>query len=97
MSDLFWNPGDQFLVWALNVVLQLGVVAAFAMLIGLTLRRSSAARYWLLCSALLVVMVCPVLTAVVQSSGLSLISVEIVTDLQGEDEFRHGIRGTPCS
>ncbi|MCA9008632.1 MAG: hypothetical protein KDB01_02745 [Planctomycetaceae bacterium] len=78
MIDSFWNPGDQFLVWALNVVLQVGLVAALAMLIGLTLRRSSAARYWLLCSALLVVMVCPVLTAVVQSSGLSLISVEMM-------------------
>lgn len=78
MSDSFWTPGDQFLVWALNVVLQVGLVAALAMLIGLTLRRSSAARYWLLCSALLVVMVCPVLTAVVQSSGLSLISVGMI-------------------
>ncbi|MEZ6033172.1 MAG: M56 family metallopeptidase [Planctomycetaceae bacterium] len=78
MSGSFWNPGDQILVWALNVVLQAGLVAALATLIGVALRRSSAARYWLLCSALLVVMTCPVLTAVVQSSGLSLISVDMI-------------------
>jgi WD40 repeat protein/beta-lactamase regulating signal transducer with metallopeptidase domain len=78
MNGSFWNPGDQILIWALNVVLQVGLVAALATLIGMALRRSSAARYWLLCSALLVVLVCPALTAVVQSSGLSLISVEMI-------------------
>lgn len=78
MSDSLWIPSDQILVWALNVVLQAGLVAASATLIGLALRRSSAARYWLLCSALMVVMACPMLIAVVQSSGLSLISVDMI-------------------
>ena len=58
MIDSFWNSGDQILVWALNVVLQVGLAATLATLFGLALRRSSAARYWMLCSALLVVMAC---------------------------------------
>lgn len=88
MSDSFWNPGDQFLVWASNVVLQVGLVAALAGLIGLVLRRSSAARYWLLCSALLVVMICPVLTAVVQTSGLSMITVKMIGTTPRIEEVR---------
>jgi len=80
MTDLIMNPGDQVFVWAVNVVLQVGVIAFFASLIGVTLRRSCAARYWLLCSALILVSLCPVFTAVVQSSGMSLISVSMVQE-----------------
>ena len=46
MSDSFWNPGDQFLVWALNVVLQVGLVAALAMLIGLTMCAQKERESW---------------------------------------------------
>jgi hypothetical protein len=77
MIEALWNPNNETLVWALNVVLQVALVAASAVLIGLTLRRSPAARYWLLCSALLVVTACPILAAIVQSSGISLIFVDM--------------------
>jgi len=77
MSGSIWNPGDQVLVWAVNVVMQVGVIALLAMLTGITLRRSSAVRYWLLCSSLVLVLACPFFTAVLQSSGTSLIRISI--------------------
>ena len=80
MSVPIWNLGDQVVVWAVNIVLQAGIVAILASLAGLALKRSSAARYWLLCSALILVLLCPVLTAVVQTSGISLVSVSMVQE-----------------
>ena len=80
MNGSIWNPGDEILVWALNVLLQVSVVAAAAVAVGRTLRRSSATRYWLLCSALLLVLLCPLLAAAVQWTRTSLVLVSMTNE-----------------
>ncbi|APZ95359.1 M56 family metallopeptidase [Fuerstiella marisgermanici] len=78
MSGSLWMFGDQVLGWALNVTLQVGLVAAFAILLAATLKRSPVVRYWVLYLALLLVILCPAFTAAIQSSGISIISVDMV-------------------
>ena len=78
MNALVGNSGDQLLVWSLNVLIQVSFIATLALLIGLALRRSPAARYWLLCSALILVCLCPLFSAVIESTGMNLFSVSLL-------------------
>jgi len=77
MSDLIWSYGDPILVWSVNVVLQVSILATVALLVGRLLRRASAARYWLSCLTLVLVLLCPVVAGIVQSSGIGLVSIPV--------------------
>lgn len=78
MNHLMGSPSDQVLLWTINVLIQVSFIAACALVIGLLLRRSPAARYWLLCSALILILLCPCFSAAIQSSGMSLITVSLI-------------------
>jgi len=58
-------------------VLQVSILATVALLVGQLLRRASAARYWLSCLTLALVLLCPVVAAIVQSLGIGLVSISI--------------------
>src|SRR5262245_34531496 len=76
MSTLtFFRAGDQVLLWSINVVLQVTIVSAVALAAAGLVRRSPATRYWLLCSALVLALLSPVIALVMQSSGQSLFTV----------------------
>ena len=82
-----WSSVDQVLIWCLNIMLQVGFIAALALLVSLSLRRSPAARYWLLCSALILVCMSPVISATVQSTGMNLLSVSLMPDRSIPEEM----------
>ena len=73
-----WNPGDQVLIWGVNVLLQVTLVTAIALVIAVSVRRSPAVRYWVLCSSLLLVLLSPAIALVMQLSGRSLLSVSLM-------------------
>lgn len=70
-----WTPGDQILLWSVNVAVQVGLIAGVSLLVSRGLRQSAAARYSLLCTALILVLLCPTFTAIMQSSGRGLVSL----------------------
>lgn len=78
MSGSMWNPGDAVLVWAVNVIVQVTLISAAALLIGSRLRRSSAARHTLYCLTLWLLLFCPAVVWLVQSTGTSLVSISIL-------------------
>ncbi|QDV51956.1 M56 family metallopeptidase [Gimesia fumaroli] len=78
MTGLIGNPTDQVLVWSLNVLIQVGCIAAFASLASLMLRRAPVKRYCLLCSALILICASPLLSTLIQSTGMNFFSVALV-------------------
>lgn len=76
----FWNPGDLLLVGSMNVLLQITLVTAVILLLTPFLRRNPAVRYGLLCAALILVLLTPVITLVMQYSGKSLLTFSLETD-----------------
>jgi len=76
----FWNPGDQLIVWGVNVLLQVTLVTVIALACTASIRLSSAARYWLLCTSLMLVMLIPTITFVMQSSGRSFVPVSMMQE-----------------
>jgi hypothetical protein len=74
----FWNSSDQILMWGVNVLLQVTLVTAVALAMAAYLRRSPAVRYWVLCSALLLVLFSPVIAIVMQLSERSVLSVSLM-------------------
>ncbi|MCA9022883.1 MAG: hypothetical protein KDA74_22190, partial [Planctomycetaceae bacterium] len=77
MNVLLGMPTDQTLLWMFNVLIQTSCIALCAILAGLVLRRSPAARYGMLCSALFLVCLCPIVAAVLQSTNLSLLIIPV--------------------
>ncbi|WP_339911256.1 M56 family metallopeptidase, partial [Symmachiella dynata] len=76
----FTNPSDQLLVWAVNVLLQVTLVTAVALVVIAFVRRRPAVRYWVLCASLMFMLMSPIIAWVMQSSGRSLISVSLVAE-----------------
>lgn len=80
-----WNPSDSVMIWGVNVLLQITAVTAIALAIAAFLRRSSAVRYWVLCSSLLLVLFSPVIALLLQASGKSVMAVSL-TQASGASE-----------
>ena len=76
----FWKPGDLLLLGSMNVLLQVTFVTATTLLLALFLRRNPAVRYGLLCAALILVLLAPVITLVMQSYGTSLLTFSLETE-----------------
>ena len=76
----FWKPGDLLLMGSVNVLLQITVVTALFLLLTVFLRRNPTVRYGLLCAALMLIMLSPVITLVMQSSGNSLLTFSLETE-----------------
>ncbi|WP_417379924.1 M56 family metallopeptidase [Gimesia sp.] len=76
----FWKPGDLLLMGGVNVLLQVTFVTATTLLLALFLRRNPAVRYGLLCAALILILLTPVITLVMQVSGKSLLTFSLNTE-----------------
>ncbi|TWU05273.1 Regulatory protein BlaR1 [Symmachiella macrocystis] len=79
-ASIFTIPSDQLLVWAANVLLQVTLVTAVALVVITFVRHRPAVRYWVLCASLMFMLMSPVIAWVMQSSGRSLISVSLVAE-----------------
>ncbi len=87
---------DYVFVWSINVLLQVTCVSALGLALATLTRRNSAAKYWILCSALGLMVLCPLLAAAMLHSGRSLLSVTLapadVTRSQATAESVSGAR-----
>lgn len=66
---------DQVLLWAVNVLIHATVLTAVSLLIARFFRKAAVTRYWVLCLGMLLVLGCPLISAVVQSRGDSLLTL----------------------
>lgn len=78
----FWYPGDVSVIWAVNVMLQVTLVTTTALLVARVLRQNPAARYWMACSALFLVLLSPLTSLFMMSSRIGLLSVSLGEDGQ---------------
>jgi hypothetical protein len=76
---------DDLSIWAMNVLLQVTIASGLGLTIAACFRRNSAAKYWILCSALVLMLISPLLVIASQRSGWNLVSV-------GGDTRRGGSR-----
>lgn len=67
---------EYYLLWSLNVLLQVTCVSALGLAIAALIRRHAAAKYWVLSAALLLMLLSPLSVAVMQSLGHSLVSID---------------------
>ena len=72
---------DSLLLWAFNVLLQVTCLSSIGLAIALVFRRHATAKYWVLGSALLLMLLSPLIAAVVQGFGRSFISFEVHTSM----------------
>ncbi len=79
MTHILWNSSDHVLVWGMNVLLQVTVLTLIALAIASFTRRRPAVRYWVLCSAMLLILICPASVLLMQSSGGGWLSVSLLT------------------
>jgi hypothetical protein len=68
---------DDLSIWAMNVLLQVTIASGLGLTIAACFRRNSAAKYWILCSALVLMLISPLLVIASQRSGWNLVSVEL--------------------
>ncbi|QDU12270.1 Regulatory protein BlaR1 [Gimesia maris] len=76
----FWKPGDLLLLGSVNVLLQVTFVTALFLVLAAFLRRNPTVRYGLLCTALILIMLSPVITLAMQSFGKSLLTFSLETE-----------------
>lgn len=75
-----WNPGNQFLAGGLSVLLQVTLLTSVILLLAVFVRRNAAIRSGLLSTALVLILLCPAITFVMQSAGTSLLTVSLLDD-----------------
>src|SRR5205085_479162 len=85
----FGNPGDHLLIWGVNVLTQLTLVTAVALTISACLRRQPAARYWVLCSGLLLMLLVPLVAVAMQWSGTGLLSLALMNHTPLRQQYSH--------
>ncbi|MGZ0165154.1 MAG: M56 family metallopeptidase [Planctomycetales bacterium] len=68
---------DDLSIWAINVLLQVTIASTLGLVITACFRRNSAAKYWVLCSALVLMLISPLLVIASQRSGWNFVSVEL--------------------
>lgn len=79
MSELSHSmPGDFLLIWGLNLLLQVTLLSAVGLTVATCLRRNPTARYGVLCSTLILMLLSPAIAFVMQRSGRSLLSVSMM-------------------
>ena len=66
---------DQVLLWAVNVVIHATALTAVSLCIALLFRKTAVTRYWVLCLGMLLVLGSPLISAVIQSRGDSLLTL----------------------
>lgn len=66
---------DSVLLWALNTFIQITVIATIALLFAWMIKRNSVMRWWVLGSALALILISPGLALLNQSFGLGALAV----------------------
>jgi beta-lactamase regulating signal transducer with metallopeptidase domain len=92
-ANSFWHPGDEIVIWGVNVLLQITIVTALALVIGRCVRRNAAARYCVLFSALSLVLVSPLTAVILQETGWNALSV-VLLDHQSTPAENEMVRET---
>ncbi|MEX2137857.1 MAG: M56 family metallopeptidase [Pirellulales bacterium] len=77
---------DSVFLWAFNVLLQVTCLSALGLGIAVLVQKHATAKYWVLCSTLLLMLASPLVAAVMQGLGASLISVEVPTSITSDEE-----------
>jgi hypothetical protein len=67
---------DQVSLWALNVIVHTTALAAVSLLLARSLRQAAAIRYWVLCFGLMLVLASPGISALMQATGSSWLTIE---------------------
>ncbi len=79
---------DRFVLWAINILIHTTLISIIVLAVAALLRRQAAMRYWLLCLGLLLVLISPAISAMVQSSGRGWLSLSVTaSDVPGEREY----------
>jgi hypothetical protein len=71
---------DSGVIWCVNVLLQVTLVAALALTTSAFFRRSSAVRYGILCCGLGLSLLCPLSVLCLQTCGVGLIAVSLQSE-----------------
>lgn len=71
------NQADALLIWSINLVLQVTLVAGFAILIAHLLRRAAAVRYGVLFAALGAICLAPIITSLSTGLGYGRLSLAL--------------------
>ena len=62
-------------LWTVNVLLQVTVVAAMALLIVRFITNTAVLRWWVLASALMLILISPVTSYLTQANGVGFLSI----------------------
>ena len=68
---------DQVLLWAANVLIHATVLTAISLLIAWLFRKAAVTRYWSLCLGMLLVLGSPLISALIQLRGESLLTLTL--------------------
>ena len=77
---------EQLLIWGMNVLLQVTLLTVVSLSIASCIRRRPAVRYWVLFAAMVLILACPAIVSVMQSSGTGLITVSLPEPSSGVEQ-----------
>ena len=70
--------GGDVVIWIVNILLQVSLVAGMTLLLARFFRRNATVKYSLLCCGLMLALFSPVTSLLMQSSRVSLVSVSLL-------------------
>lgn len=70
---------DSLFLWAFNVLCQATCISTAGLAVAATVRKHASAKYWVLSSALFLLLLTPIIAAVVQGCGRSFVYFEVCT------------------
>jgi beta-lactamase regulating signal transducer with metallopeptidase domain/protocatechuate 3,4-dioxygenase beta subunit len=70
-------PGDLFLLWSINLLVQVTLISLATLLVARCGRRSPAVKWSILCAGLMLVLLCPAIVSLSQATGIGLVSVPL--------------------
>ncbi len=79
-ADIFGSLSDQLLVWGMNMLVQVSLITIVSLVVAFLVRRTPALRYGVLCSAMVLVLLCPTMAFVLQFADASLLTVSLQGD-----------------
>ncbi|HUP82557.1 MAG TPA: M56 family metallopeptidase, partial [Pirellula sp.] len=77
----FWNPSDAALILGFNIIWQVTLILAAALMFASAMRRSPSVRYWVLCASLLLILLSPVSAIFLQSMGGGWLSIAFTKEI----------------
>ena len=71
----FWNPSDAVLILGFNILWQVTLILAVALMFASAMHRSPSVRYWVLCASLGLILLSPVSAIFLQWAGGGWLSI----------------------